>query len=153
LENLKDGEHINRAWENIKKNIKILGKESLGLFVSKQHKPWFDEEYVRCVSQRKQTKTQWLQNPNQSSVDNINFVKREALRHFRNKKKENLKAKINELEVISKIKIFRDLYGGISDFKKGCQPRIDIVKDEKGASVADSHSNFRLGGGNFSLSH
>ena len=78
LENLNDGEDIKRAWENIKKNIKTLGKESLDLYVSKQHKPWFDEEYVRCLSQRTQTKSQWLQNPNQSRVDNINNVRREA---------------------------------------------------------------------------
>jgi hypothetical protein len=34
LENLNDGEDINRAWENIKKNIRKSGKESLGLYVS-----------------------------------------------------------------------------------------------------------------------
>jgi len=44
LENLSDGEHTNRAWENIKKNIKPSAKDSLGLHVSKQHKPRFDEE-------------------------------------------------------------------------------------------------------------
>jgi hypothetical protein len=32
------------------------------------------------------------------------------------------------------------LYKGINDFKKGCQPRTNIVKDEKGDLVADSHS-------------
>ena len=32
------------------------------------------------------------------------------------------------------------MYGGISDFKKGYQPRCNIVKDEKGDLVADSHS-------------
>jgi hypothetical protein len=34
----------------------------------------------------------------------------------------------------------RDLYRGISGFKKGYQPRTMIVKDEKGDLVADSHS-------------
>ena len=32
------------------------------------------------------------------------------------------------------------MYRGISDFKKGFQPRCNIVKDEKGDLVADSHS-------------
>jgi hypothetical protein len=32
------------------------------------------------------------------------------------------------------------LYRGINDFKKGYQPRTNIVKDEKGDVVADSHS-------------
>jgi len=29
---------------------------------------------------------QWLQNPSQINVDNLNNVRREARRHFRNKK-------------------------------------------------------------------
>jgi len=38
---------------------------------------------------------QWLQDPNQSNVDNPNNVRRDANSHFRNKKKEYLKAKID----------------------------------------------------------
>ena len=34
----------------------------------------------------------------------------------------------------------RDLYRGISDFKKGYQSRTNIVKDEKGDLVTDLHS-------------
>jgi len=37
-------------------------------------------------------------------------------------------------------KNIRDLYRGISDFKNGYQPRTNIVKDEKGDLVTDSHS-------------
>jgi len=73
-------------------------------------------------------------------VGNPNSVISEAGRHFRNKKKTYLKSKIEELETNSKIKNIRDLYRDISDFKKGYQPRTNIVKDEKGDLVADSHS-------------
>jgi len=45
-----------------------------------------------------------------------------------------------KLETKSKIKNISDLYRGINDFKKGYQPRIYIVKDEKGDLVTDSHS-------------
>jgi len=83
-----DGEDINRAWENIKENIKTSAKESLGLYELKQHKPWFDEECLGFLDQRKQAKMQWLQDSNRSDVDNLINV-----RHFRNKKKENLKAR------------------------------------------------------------
>ena len=61
---------------------------------------------------------QWLQDPSQSNVDNLNNVRSEASRHFRNKKKEYLKAKIEELETNSKIKNIRDLDRGIYDFKR-----------------------------------
>jgi hypothetical protein len=140
LENLNDSEDINRAWENIRANIKISAKETLGLYREKQHKPWFDEECSQVLDQRKQAKKQWLQNPNQSNSDNLKNAKQEASRHFKNKKREYLKAKINELEINSKNKNTRELFRGISDFKKGYQPRTNIVKDEKGDLVADSHS-------------
>jgi len=47
--NVSDEEHINRAWENIKENIKTSAKESLGLHELKQHKPWFEEECLGFV--------------------------------------------------------------------------------------------------------
>jgi len=48
------------------------------------------------------------------------------------KKKEYLKAKIDELETNSKLKNIRKLHRGINDFKKGCQPGRNIVKDKNG---------------------
>jgi hypothetical protein len=59
-----------------------------------------------------------VQDPSQRNVDNLNKVRREASRHFR-KKKSYPKAKIEDLETNSKIKNVKDLYRGISDFKKG----------------------------------
>ena len=99
----------NRAWENIKENIKTSAKESLGLHELKQHKPWFDEESLHFLDERKQAKLQWVQDPSQRNVNNLNNVRHEASRHFRNKKKAYLKAKIEVLETISKIKNIRDL--------------------------------------------
>jgi hypothetical protein len=98
LENLNGNEDINRAWENIKENIKISAQESLGLHERKQHKPLFDAECAELLDKRKQAKIQWLRNPNKSNGDNPHNVRREASRHFRNKNKEYLEAKINELE-------------------------------------------------------
>jgi hypothetical protein len=82
---------------------------------------------------------QWLQNPNQSNLDNLKNARQEVSRHFRNKKREYLKAKINELEINSNNTNIRELYRGFNDFKKGYQPRTNIVKDEKGDLVADCH--------------
>ena len=67
---------------------------------------------------------QWVQDPSQNNVDNLNSVRREDSRHFRNKKKAYLKAKIEDLETNSKIKNIRGLYRGINIFKKGYQPKL-----------------------------
>jgi len=104
LEDLSDSEDINRAWENIKEKIKTSAKVSLGVYKWKQHKPWFDEERVNFLDRRKQAKMQWVQDPNQSIVVNLNNVRLEASRHLRNKNKEYLKAEIDELETHSKIR-------------------------------------------------
>jgi hypothetical protein len=44
LDNLNDSKDINKAWQNIKENIKIPTKKSLVPFGWKQHKPWFGED-------------------------------------------------------------------------------------------------------------
>jgi len=63
-----------------------------------------NKECSQFLDQRKQAKMQWLQDPSQSNVDNLNNVQREVSRHFRNKEKAYLKAKIEELENNRKIK-------------------------------------------------
>jgi hypothetical protein len=56
----------------------------------------------------------------------------ETSRHFRNKKREYLKNRINELPMNSKYKIIRDLHRGLNRFKRGYQPRSNLVKDKNG---------------------
>jgi hypothetical protein len=45
-----------------------------------------------------------------------------------------------ELETNSKNKNIRDLYKGINKFKKGYQPRSNIVKDENDDLLSNCHS-------------
>ena len=90
---------------------------------------------------------QWLLDPNQGNVDNVNSVSRVACGHFRNKQKQYLKAKVDELETNSKIKNMSDLYRGNNDFKKGYQPGASTMKAEKGDLVTDSHSILAILGG------
>jgi hypothetical protein len=117
LENLNNDENVDRTWENIKANIQTSAKESLGLHELKQNKPWFNKECLDFLDQRKRAKMQWIQDPSQSKVDYLNNVKRDVSRHYRNKKKAYMRAKIEELETNSNIKNIRDLYRGIHDFK------------------------------------
>jgi hypothetical protein len=83
---------------------------------------------------------QWIQDPSQSTVDNLNKIRHDASRHFRDKEKVYRIAKIEKLETNSKINNIRDLYRDINDFKKGYQPKTNMVKVEKGELIADSHS-------------
>jgi hypothetical protein len=68
----------------------------------RKHKPWFDERCSKLLDQRKQAKLQWLQDPSEINGDNVNNIRRETSRHFRNKKREYMKDKIDELAMNSK---------------------------------------------------
>jgi hypothetical protein len=46
---------------------------------------------------------QWVQDTDRNNVHNLYNVRHEANRHFRNKKKEYLRIKIDEIETNSKI--------------------------------------------------
>jgi hypothetical protein len=48
--------------------------------------------------------------------------------------------KINELATNNKNKNTRDLYRAINEFKRGYQPRSNLVKDENGDLFADSNN-------------
>jgi hypothetical protein len=100
LEDLDAEVQINSARET----IKISAKESLDYIELKKHKPWLDEGCSKLLDQRKQAKLQWLQDPSEANGNNLYNVKREASKHFRNKKREYLKDKIDELATKSKSK-------------------------------------------------
>jgi hypothetical protein len=55
---------------------------------------------------------QWLQDPSEINMDNLNNIGQETSKYFRNKKREYLKDKTNELATNSKNKKIRDLQRG-----------------------------------------
>jgi hypothetical protein len=69
-------------------------------------------------------------------------IRCETRGNFRNKKREYLKDKINEIAMNNKNKNITNLYGGINKFKMGYQPRSNLVKDENGDLLTHSHNIF-----------
>jgi hypothetical protein len=114
LENLDTEVGVNKAWGTIRENIKILAKDSLSYYELKKHKLWFNEECSELLGQRKEVELQWLQDPSEINGDNLNSIRCETSRHFRNKKRDYFKNKINELATNCKNKYSRNLYKGIN---------------------------------------
>ena len=79
---------INGVGKDIKKSVITTVKESLFLYEKKEHNPKFDEECLKLLDQKKQTKMQWLKDPNQRNLGNLNSVSREVRKHF--KKREGI---------------------------------------------------------------
>jgi hypothetical protein len=67
------GGGINSAWETIRENIKISAKKGVG-YGELKHEPWFDEGCSELLFQRKRAQLQWLQDPSEITMDNLNNV-------------------------------------------------------------------------------
>jgi hypothetical protein len=106
----------------------------------KKHKPWFDKRCSELLYQRKQARLQWLQDQSEINGGILNNIKHETSRHFRNKNREYLKEKMNEIVPNSNNKNIGDLYRGINDFKRGHQPGSNLMKAENGDLLGDSDS-------------
>jgi hypothetical protein len=107
----------------------MSAKESPGYYELKKNKPWFDEGCSKLLDQRKQAKLQWLQHPSEVNGDNLNNTRRETSRHFRNKKREYVKGKIDELAANSKNKNIRDLYrAGVGNLLSRKSQNLQLTK-------------------------
>ena len=99
-----------------------------------------DEECSKTVGQRKQAKLLWLQDTDKINADNLKKARYETSRHFRKKKREYMKGKINEREKNSKNRNIRHSNRGRNEFKTGYKPKAKLVKDDKCFLPADFHS-------------
>jgi hypothetical protein len=129
---------INTAWNNIRENIKISAQESQVIV----NQSIINHDLMRNVQNwliQGSRLTTVVAGPSEVNEDNMSNVRQKASTHSRNKKREYLKDKINKLESNSKNLNMRDLYMGINKFKKCCQPRTNLVKDERGGLLAEPH--------------
>jgi hypothetical protein len=90
---------------------------------------------LRIIRPKKTSQIAVVTGSKRKNGDNLNNISRETSRHFRTKERKYLKDKIDELAMNSKNKNIRYLHRGINDFKRGHQPRSNLVKDEKGVIV------------------
>jgi hypothetical protein len=117
--------------------LKASATEIIGYCRVKHHTPWFHDECTKLLNQRKQAKLQCLQNPGQTNGGNLNNVRCETTRTFRNKKREYPEEKLISLKQTEQI--YQRCFRGINKFKKGFEPRTNLVKDENG-DLSDFHN-------------
>jgi hypothetical protein len=70
--------------------------------------------------------------------DNLNNAMCETSRNLRNRKKNGVSERINELKTNNKNRTVRHLYRIINECKNCCQLRIYLIKDENCNLLADT---------------
>jgi hypothetical protein len=81
---------ISNFWETVIVEIKTTAQESVGYYDVKRHKQWFNEGCSTLSDQWKRAKLQCLQCQSEINGDNLNNIRRETSRHFKNIKREYL---------------------------------------------------------------
>ncbi|PSN39681.1 hypothetical protein C0J52_14417 [Blattella germanica] len=99
--NFNKGTNKNWEWETIRDTIKLSASESVGLL------------------KKRQTKMNWMRERNEQNSEQLCSIRRETTRFLKNKKREYLKEKINDLEINAKNRNIRELYQGIRIERKG----------------------------------
>jgi hypothetical protein len=56
-------------------NIKLSIIDRLGNYELEQYKPWFNDECLKVLDNRKQATLQWLQNPSETNGDNLGNIR------------------------------------------------------------------------------
>ena len=83
------------------------------LLKKRQNKEWFDEGCADIVKKRKVAKMNWLYEQNEENLEQLSSIRQETTRLLKNKNREYLREKINDLEMNAKNKNIRELYQGI----------------------------------------
>jgi len=94
---------------------KGAAKECVGEKKHNKNKPWFDEECLKLHEERKHARQQWLSNKSEANTKNYSNAKRNATLRFRNKKREYMTQKIQEIEKNGKTNNIRDQYRGVRE--------------------------------------
>jgi hypothetical protein len=118
--------------------ISKLQPKSPGYYELKKHKSWFKEGCSKLLDRRKKVTLQRIQDPRKINGSNLNTIRCEVNRCFR-KKRKYLKSKINELATHCKKNNIRDMRRG-KKIRMGYEPASNLVKDENGDLLADSHN-------------
>jgi len=102
-------------WEAICDTVKGATKERVGEKKHQRNKPWFAEECLKLHEERKQARQELLSNKSEANANHYsNGNETNATRVFRNKKREYLMQKIQEIEENVKTNNIRSLI--LSDF-------------------------------------
>jgi hypothetical protein len=139
LENLDAELDISRAWEPITENIKISANESVDYYELKKHKQWFGQRCSKWFVERKQATLQWLQDRNEinKSVD----IRRETSRQFRKKRGNIWKIKLMSLQRTVRTRTLETCIEEETNLWGAANLEvINLVKDENGDPLADSHN-------------
>ena len=136
----EEAANINEVeWEQVKDVVMESARTTLGNAPRRRRNNWFDEECRRAAVFRREERIKWLAD-RQDVVkrDNFRYARASASRLNRRKKREAADAALRRIEQDRREGNIRSEFQGITNIRKGYQPRQGMVKDTDGNLIVDS---------------
>lgn len=124
-------------WGMIEMSIKEAAAETLGTMGKARNAEWFDEDCSKVVDGKNEARAKMLQRITRSSVDRYEQLRREATKLLKRKKRESMKAQIEEIEHLSRQSESRKFYAAVNRMRRGFQPRMSGCKNKDGQVLGE----------------
>lgn len=129
---------INKHWDIIKNAVKSTTEEIIGYKPSYKRAGWFDNECRKILDDRNKARMIMIQRETRNTRQLYIEARKKATKLCRKKKREWEKAKLLEIEELSRNKDVRGMYMKIKDEKNGFQARPHMCENKQGELIAES---------------
>ena len=131
--------NIDREWNNIKSIIKESNQKAAKELIDNNIQPgkkWFDKECEDAIKIMKKAREQWLTKKRDNET-RLEYKEKRRIAHktLRYKKKKYIEGLISSIEEDQTKKNMRGMYQTINIFKKGYQPKSNIIQDKRGRLI------------------
>jgi hypothetical protein len=116
----------------------VASAENILGFEERSRNEWYDEECRRLVEERNKARLKLLQRHARSSANGYQNKRRLAKAECRRKKRMWERAKLEEIDELSKRKETRQLCLKTGQLKKRFQPRTSFCKNKNGDLIHDN---------------
>ncbi|XP_054259423.1 uncharacterized protein LOC128984157 [Macrosteles quadrilineatus] len=130
--------NIEEAWESIKEVIHTAAESTIGEKKLVRNAEWFDNECMDAIMRKNGKRQRMLQRPTRQTTEEYKESRRTANGILRNKKKQHIKAQIEEIQNLDDQNETRKCYTAIKRMTKGFQPRVNACKDKDGNLIEEA---------------
>ncbi|XP_075979935.1 uncharacterized protein LOC142979060 [Anticarsia gemmatalis] len=128
--------NVDDSWKIISSSVKDIALKVFGRKKRKKRKKWWSEDCEKVVEERRKYKL--LSEQDLRWEENYREIKTRARRVIRGAKRDYLNNMVQDMETLIRANASRKFYQEVRTFKKGYQPRTQVMEDNNGNLTTSS---------------
>ena len=130
--------NINEQWNRIKNAMKGSAEKVVGFQQTNKRVGWFDNECRKTIEERNKARMIMLQRDTRKTTQTYKEARKEATKMCRKKNRDWEKAKLKEIEDLSRERNIRGMYMKIRDEMNGYQARPQMCERQDGELITEN---------------